>query len=100
MVMGAPFRGPPAAAARAAFGPTGFGVSSGRGDPTPRSRHHDHTHFIGQNLPVHDMTTMSVAAPRRVLPHRRDRLPPREIVDSALDARCCAHEATAVIDRG
>jgi transposase len=47
MVMGRPFCGPPAVAARAAS-PLRARVSAGRGDTTPRSHHHDHTHFIGQ----------------------------------------------------
>src|SRR3954451_15395595 len=48
MVMGGPFCGPPAAAARAACALTGSGVSGGHSDTTPRSHHQDHTHFIGQ----------------------------------------------------
>src|SRR5512132_2663259 len=51
MVMGSPFCGPPAVAARAAR-PSGAPDSGGHGSTTPRSHHHDHTHFIGQTLPA------------------------------------------------
>ena len=61
MVMGGPFCGPPAVAARAAR-PSGAPVSGGHGDTTPRSHHHDHTHFIGQTPAASSAARASASA--------------------------------------